>query len=326
MTGGVGSRLWPLSRKNCPKQYLKIFQGKSLFELTVERNQTLVKKTVVVGNQSTIHLSKNVFNSKEIEQVAYIIESEPRNTAAAICLACLALEPSDIVLVCPSDHLVGNQEAYEQAIREAYSLAVEDHIVTIGIQANYPETGYGYIQHQGNNVIAFHEKPSLENASNYIKSGNYLWNAGIFCFQVGVFLKELTQYEPEIYIKSAEAWKAQVDGFIPMENMQQIPTKSIDYAVMEKSQKLKVVAADMAWSDLGSFDAMWDYQENISQGSEAAYSNFVIGQSQKHVELVGVENLIVVETDDAILVVPRYQSQKVKEVYERLQVEKSNLI
>ncbi len=326
LSGGVGSRLWPLSRKSCPKQYLKLFDGKSLFELTVDRNQLLTNRTLIVGNQSTIHLSKQIFESKGMDQVNYITESEPRNTAAAICLACLGLNPTDIVLVCPSDHMIGDEKAYLQAVNKAYQLACKGFIVTIGVQPNYPETGYGYIQYKGNEVLSFREKPTLETATHFIESGDYLWNAGIFCFQVGVFLSELETYEPEILHASKEAWNEQVDQVIPAAYMKQIPSKSVDYAVMEKSRRLQVVAAEMAWSDLGSFDAMWYYQDRMVSKDEGPNSNFVISRTKKHVEIIGVDNLIVVETADAILVVPRHQSQVVKDVYERLLRENSSLI
>lgn len=326
LSGGVGSRLWPLSRKSCPKQYLTLFEGKSLFELTVERNQGWTNRTLVVGNQSTMHLSKQIFDFKGIDQVTYVTETEPRNTAAAICLACLGLNPTDIVLVCPSDHMIGDEKAYLQAVSKAYQLACKGFIVTIGVQPNYPETGYGYIQYKGNDVLSFREKPTLETASQFIESGDYLWNAGIFCFQVGVFLSELETYEPEILHASKDAWNEQIDHVIPAAYMKQIPTKSVDYAVMEKSRRLQVVAAEMAWSDLGSFDAMWDYQDRMVSKDEVANSNFVISQTKKHVELIGVDNLIVVETEDAILVVPRHQSQAVKNVYERLADMKSTLV
>jgi mannose-1-phosphate guanylyltransferase len=326
LSGGVGSRLWPLSRKSCPKQYLPIFEGKSLFELSVERNEPIASQTIIVGNASTMHLAKQFIHSKSKSKVRFIAESSPRNTAAAICLACLDLAPTDIVLVCPSDHMIGDPKAYLQAIHKAYQLACKEYIVTIGITPNYPETGYGYMQYKGNDVMAFREKPSLENATHYLESGDYLWNAGIFCFQAGVFLKELESYEPEILTKTKQAWAAQEEGFIPVEYMDQIPAKSVDYAVMEKSQRLKVVAAEMGWSDLGSFDSMWDYQEKNQQAENVENSNFVISQSSRHIELIGVENLIVVETADAILVVPRYQSQAVKDVYERLQNQNSSLV
>jgi mannose-1-phosphate guanylyltransferase len=326
LSGGVGSRLWPLSRKSCPKQYLQIFDGRSLFELSVERNALISGQTIIVGNESTMHLAKHFMKSKSKSNVKFISESSPRNTAAAICLACLDLELTDIVLVCPSDHMIGDSKAYSQAIHKAYQLACKEYIVTIGVAPNYPETGYGYIQYKGNDVITFREKPSLENATHYIESGDYLWNAGIFCFQAGVFLEELASYEPEILTKTKQAWAVQEDGFIPVEYMDQIPAKSVDYAVMEKSQRLKVVAAEMVWSDLGSFDSIWDYQEKNQPAENVENSNFVISKSSKHIELIGVENLIVVETADAILVVPRYQSQAVKDVYEYLQLNNSSLI
>lgn len=266
MAGGEGSLFLPLSSKSCPKQYLNLFEGKSLFELTVDRNKELTNHTLVVGNQSTMHLSKQIFDSKGMDQVTFVTETDPRNTSAAICLACLGLEPTDIVLVCPSDHMIGDEKAYLQAVNKAYQLACKGFIVTIGVQPNYPETGYGYIQYKGNDVLSFREKPTFETASHFIESGDYLWNAGIFCFQVGVFLSELETYEPEILHASKEAWNEQIDHVIPAAYMKQIPSKSVDYAVMEKSRRLQVVAAEMAWSDLGSFDVISDLSSlNISE-------------------------------------------------------------
>ena len=196
----------------------------------------------------------------------FLLEPIGRNTAPAIALACFDLDAEAVVLISPSDHLIKDQEAYVKVVNRAKELADEDYLVTFGIKPEYAETGYGYIEAEGENVKAFHEKPDAAVAQTYFDAGNYYWNSGMFCFKVGVFLDELKEYAPDIYTTSLQAYEnAKSDdvnanstlGYDDMirvmhDDMAAIPEDSIDYAVMEKSNKVKVVASDIAWSDLGS--------------------------------------------------------------------------
>ena len=206
LTGGVGSRLWPLSRKSKPKQYLDIFDGKSLFEMTVDRNRDIADKVMVVGNIDNCHLSKAVLEKSNTDYID-IIESTPRNTAAAIAFAAFASYGDDILIVTPSDHIIGEMERYEEAIQDAVEKASKGFIVTFGIVPTKPETGYGYIERKGDNVISFREKPNQVSARDFIAKGNFLWNSGMFCFKANVFLEELKIYAPEVYEKSKIAWE-----------------------------------------------------------------------------------------------------------------------
>lgn len=324
LSGGVGSRLWPLSRKSRPKQYIPLFGGKSLFHICAARNKSIADQLVVVGSIDNYKLSRLDFEAAGIANYTEWIEAAPRNTAASIAFAALAAQPEDVLLVTPSDHIIEETEAYEQAIRQAAQWAEKGFIVTFGAVPGRPETGYGYIEFDTEqNVLSFKEKPSLETAQQYLDSGRYLWNSGMFCFTAATYLEELQQYAPELYTAAKAAFEQAVDGFLPLDATMEIPSVSVDYAVMEHSKKIKVVPFDFRWNDLGSFEAIWEYLEQADPSS--TQSNLVLG-TQKHVEFIGVENLVLVETADAILVVPRDRSQEVKKVYERLEQERPELL
>lgn len=323
LTGGIGSRLWPLSRKTLPKQYLDIFEGQSLFEKTVARNLTISDQTIVVGNIENYKMS-NVIMSKFDKPFTHIVEALPRNTAAAIAFAAFSSDPNDILLITPSDHIIDGDDLYNDALQKAVQLANQGYLVTFGIKPTKPETGYGYIEFEGENVIAFHEKPNLETATNYLENGNYFWNSGLFCFKAGKFLAELESQEPEVYRTSKIAWEESKDGFLDAELSLNIPSISIDYAVMERSADIKVVPAHFEWSDLGSFESVYDYL--VKKGHKAdANGNILIG-SAVHTSFIGVENCVLVHTPDAFLVVKKENSQEVKQVYQELEAVNSPLL
>lgn len=324
LSGGVGSRLWPLSRKSRPKQYIPLFDGRSLFQLCALRNRNLCDKQLVVGNINNFKLSRTDMEVLGYGDYQSIIEASPRNTAAAIAFAALSADANDILLVTPSDQVIDDDAAYAAAITEAVQLAQAGNLVTFGIRPSKPETGYGYIEFEGNEVRSFREKPDHNTAESFIASGRFLWNSGMFCFSAGVFLKELGLYQPELLAAAKKAWAHKSYDFLPEEESHKIPSLSVDYAVMEHSRKIKVVPAAFGWSDLGSFEALWEYKE--MRGEQAGKgSNLALGTS-KHVEFIGMEDIILVETEDAILVLPKSKSQQVKEVYERLEKEKPELL
>ena len=325
LSGGVGSRLWPLSRKSKPKQYLEIFQGDSLFSLTINRNKKFVDGLIVISSLNNSKIGQKWLENLELP-VLSIAESLPRNTAAAISLACFAVDEEDILLVTPSDHIINNEEAYEKAVQEAIELATQGYIVTFGLKPNKPETGYGYIEYEGNNVLRFREKPNRETAIEFVKSGRFMWNSGMFCFKVKTLLEELAYHDPEIFLTVKNAWENRTaDLSIPEESMTAIPSRSIDYAVMEKSKKIKMVKSDFFWSDLGAFDSLYDYL--ISKGQSVDESgNMYIGNDQKHIQFIGLENSILVNTEDVILILNKENSQDVKQVYEELEKNNSSLI
>lgn len=316
LCGGSGTRLWPLSRTLMPKQFVKLFNNQSLFQLTVERNSTICDEQFIVSNSEQYFLALDQLEELGYENNRYLLEPIGRNTAPAIALACMALEPETIVLVTPSDHLIKNQDAYKMVVKKAQDLAKEGFLVTFGIKPSYAEIGYGYIEADGEDVKSFKEKPDVTTAQNYIAQGNYYWNSGMFCFKAGVFLEELAKYSPSIYATSKKALENAVDDTmirIKHEAMMDIPEDSIDYAVMEKSDKVKVVLSDIEWSDVGSFDALSDELTNDEN------NNFIL--SHKQVCTIDIEDLIVIDTEDALLISRKGSSQKVKEIVSKLKID-----
>ncbi|WP_159634788.1 mannose-1-phosphate guanylyltransferase [Sphingobacterium composti Ten et al. 2007 non Yoo et al. 2007] len=323
LTGGVGSRLWPLSRKQSPKQYLDLFKGKSLFEMTVQRNQTIANKVVIVGNKDNTHLSHKAMVNCGLPYLN-IVEATPRNTAAAIAFAALALEPEDILIVTPSDHMIAGEKEYEDAIHAGIEKAKEGYIVTFGILPTRPETGYGYIEYDNDLVKSFREKPNLDTAEDFIERGNFLWNSGMFCFQASVFLEELKTYEPKVYENAKKAWESSKDGILDEGLSLDIPSISVDYAVMERSKKIRVVSTSFEWSDLGSFEALYDYF--VASGyPKDDNGNIVIG-TEIFTGFVGLKNTIFVYTKDAFLIVQKEKSQDVKKIYNMLDKHQSKLL
>ena len=352
LCGGNGTRLWPISRSLMPKQFVKLFDGQSLFQLTVERNHHICNRQYIVSNAEQYFLALDQLNEMKLRRNNFLLEPVGRNTAPAIALACFDLDHEDVVLISPSDHLIKDQEAYVKVVDRAKELADKDYLVTFGIKPEYAETGYGYIEADGEDVKAFHEKPDAAVAQTYFDAGNYYWNSGMFCFKAGVFLDELKKYAPDIYTASLQAYEnAKSDdlnadsilGYDDMvrvmhDDMAAIPEDSIDYAVMEKSKKVKVVASDIEWSDLGSFDALYDEVEKDENGNASivtgkkevgeiimnnAANNLII--SDKLVAAIDVDDLLIVDTTDALLISKKGSSQKVKEVVKQLKKRGSEL-
>ncbi|MFC3880937.1 mannose-1-phosphate guanylyltransferase [Algoriphagus namhaensis] len=320
LSGGVGSRLWPLSRKSRPKQYLPLFQGKTLFQSTVSRNSGFCDSILVVGNKDNFELSRIDLEKEGIQDFIEIVEACPRNTAAAIAFAAFASAPEDILFITPSDHLIDASDLYSNAISRALELAKKGSIVTFGLKPKSPETGFGYIEAKEEEVLSFREKPNVETARAFLNAGNFYWNSGMFCFMAGVYLGELQKFEPEVFTKSKEAFLASSDGQLDFNLSMAIPSISVDYAVMERTDKIKVVPSNFQWSDMGSFESVYEYLVNA--GHEADENgNLVIGMN-KHTEFIGLENTIWIHTPDANLILKKEKSQEVKEVFERL--EKSN--
>jgi len=335
LCGGSGTRLWPISRTLMPKQFVKLFNNQSLFQLTVKRNKTVCSQQFIISNAEQYFLAVDQLNDLEVTNNKFLLEPIGRNTAPAIALACFALDDKEVVLVSSSDHLIKNEKAYIETVHRAITLAEDNNLVTFGITPEYAETGYGYIEAEGENVKAFHEKPNKKTAISYIESGSFYWNSGMFCFKAGVFLEELKKFSPDIYNASKLAYEnAQNNDIyrIKHDDMIKIPEDSIDYAVMEKSDKVKVVAADIEWSDLGSFDALDKEQEKDMNGNTIcqklyavdSQNNFIYSK-ERTIALVGIEDLIVVDTGDALLISKKGMSQKVKEVVSQLKENKTDL-
>ena len=328
LCGGSGTRLWPISRTLMPKQFVKLFNDKSLFQLTLQRNSISCEKFFIVSNSEQYFLALDQVDEIKTANIAktkYLLEPIGRNTAPAIALACFALEEDEIVLVTPSDHLIKNEAKYAEVLQSAREFAQADYLVTFGIKPTFAETGFGYIEADGQDAKAFHEKPDFERATEYLKAGNYYWNSGMFCFKAGVFLEELQKYSPQIYKASKIAFenkKVQHSVFnMQHSHMGAIPEDSIDYAVMEKSSRVKVVPSDIGWSDVGSFDALYDELPKDKDGNTVnenyvqidSKNNLIYGNERK-IATVDIEDLIIVDTGDALLISKKGSSQKVKEV------------
>jgi len=328
LCGGSGTRLWPISRTLMPKQFVKLFEDQSLFQLTVERNSKNCNSQYIVSNAEQYFLALDQLEELEKTNNKYLLEPVGRNTAPAIALACLDLPYDEIVLVTPSDHLIKDEGEYAKVLTQAKELANEDNLVTFGITPQFAETGFGYIEAQDLDVKAFHEKPNKETAEKYLKAGNYYWNSGMFCFKAGVFLDELKEHSPKIYETSKVAYEnAKNDGIVRIthEDMSNIPEDSIDYAVMEKSTKVKVIPSDISWSDVGSFDALYEELPKDTNGNTQndnhisidSKNNLIYG-SERKIATVDIEDTIIVDTGDALLISKKGSSQKVKQVVAKI--------
>lgn len=341
LCGGNGTRLWPISRSNLPKQFLQIFEGESLFQKTCQQNAKYCEKLLLVTNAEQYFIASDQYlENKEVltyRNVLSIIEPVGRNTAAAIAFAAMATNKEEILFVTPSDHLITNNNEYDIMLKNAQKLAEENYLVTFGIEPTAVETGYGYIEADGDNVKLFHEKPDKKTATQYVQQGNFLWNSGMFCFKAGVYLLELEKYAPEIYKATREAFKnsrqKEDELRIDTKDMLKIPENSIDYAVLEKSDKVKVVRTGITWNDVGTFDALeniFEKDENNNTNLEnlvtfKSSNNFVFGK-YKTIALNHVNDLIIVETPTALLISQKGTAQSIKDIVGLVKEKKPDLV
>jgi len=337
LCGGSGTRLWPISRTLLPKQFAKLFGDSSLFQKSILRNKPYCSSSLIVSNVEQYFMAYDQLEEINQEKSAkFLLEPVGRNTAPAILLSAMALDSDDIMLVTPSDHIIEDEESYAKALKRAKELASEGYLVTFGISPTAPEIGFGYIESDGERVVAFHEKPSIEVAKEYLERGNYLWNSGIFCFKASSILQEAQKYAPDIYEASLKAYEnSKRDSSIiriDMSDMLNIPDESIDYAIMEKSDSIRVIKSEFRWSDLGSFEALDEVFERDENGNTVndtlitldSKNNFVLGSERQKV-LIDVDDLIVVDTSDALLITRKGSSQKIKEIVNSLKERDSQL-
>jgi len=340
LSGGSGTRLWPLSRIQKPKQFLPLFNEHTLFENTLHRLEGLddVKSPIIVCNEDHRFLVAEQLNKLNIENASIILEPIARNTAPAIAVAALQamkINKDEIILVLPADHQINNLPEFHRVTEEAMQAAKQGSLVTFGIQPSSPHTGYGYIKtmgafHNGTyQVEEFVEKPEKSQAEKYISSGDYTWNSGMFLFKASVYIEELNKTNPEIVKASQEALdKALTDlDFIRLnqEAFEASPSDSIDYAVMEKTSKARLAKLDAGWSDVGSWSSLWevcnqDDKGNVLKGDVilSSVTDSFVHSENKLVTVVGLENVIVVETDDAVLVANKNAAQNVKHITNEL--------
>jgi mannose-1-phosphate guanylyltransferase/mannose-1-phosphate guanylyltransferase/mannose-6-phosphate isomerase len=337
LCGGSGTRLWPLSRRNAPKQLLALTGAETMLQLTIARNPAgdMFDSPVVVAGAELEEAIRAQLAGAAGADARLILEPCRRNTAPAAALAALTAAPGDILLVMPCDHFIGDVDAFLAAVGEALPWAERDWLVTFGIRPTHAETGYGYIR-RGSPLSAsvfavehFIEKPELAKAETFLSQGGYDWNGGIFLFRARTYLEALEAHAPEILAAAREAVGAapvQGDKLTPdAAAFARCPDISIDHAVMEKSGRIAVVPVDMAWSDLGSWEALWDVSArdedaNVLTGEVLAMDSrrCLIRSTGPLVVAIGVEDLVVVATEDAVLVVRRDESQRVKTAVEAL--------
>lgn len=359
LCGGSGTRLWPLSRSGFPKQFLCLTSKQSLFQETLERllTATGAQDPVIICNEEHRFLVQSQLNELSLSNPAIsnlcqgamvILEPEGRNTAPALTLAALAcLENESPMFVTPADQAIGCIQAFQTALEKAVAYAYADSIVTLGVKADRPETGYGYIKAVAEPlsevlaVEAFVEKPSLDLAQKYLDSGDYFWNAGMFVLKPQIWIDALRAQREDILLATQQAWlnksNDQLNQSIQFirpsaELFKAIPAESIDYAVMEgcptSAQKVQTVPLESGWSDLGAWDAVWDLLREGELGN-AFYGdvlsenckNTLVHANNRLVGVVGLENIIVIETADAVLVADSKHSQEVKGVVDRLRQE-----
>lgn len=340
LAGGSGSRLWPLSRELYPKQLLNINSDKSLLQSTFDRLKHCMPEKNIVSITNIKHSSNVRMQLSEISQ-APVILSEPtaKNTAPAIVLAAkfiMQKSNSDpVILVVPSDHLIIDNDKFLSTVNKGEKLAREGYIVTFGIKPDYPETGYGYINTSeklgdGFKVKEFVEKPDLETAEKYLRDGTYFWNSGIFMFKASTLLNEAASHAPVI-AKISEEFDFSKSDEIPFINFDKMPNISIDYAIMEKSSKIALVKLESDWNDLGSWKSIYDVSKKDENGNvfighvlDKDSKNSFVYASSKLVATVGLEDTIIVETEDAILACKKDQTQNVKHIYDTLKKQNDN--
>jgi mannose-1-phosphate guanylyltransferase/mannose-6-phosphate isomerase len=345
LAGGSGTRLFPLSRKKYPKQFLRIADEKSLFQKTIERSLLAVnpEDLIIITNKDYQFHIKNqlseLFNHSTIQLFNLILEPAGRNTAPAVALTAkfvvekLEVSEDEVLFVSPSDHIISPGERFAEYMRKAEEIAKEGYIVTFGVRPTKPETGYGYIESVSVSdgvsdsdsisvykVKQFHEKPDLETVKEYLSKGNYYWNSGMFAFSVKTIFEELEKHAPEIYEKVENGTFEEV-----LEKFESMPDISIDYAVMEKTDRAVVLPLDVIWSDVGSWDAFYEVMEKDGNGNvkvgnviDIDTRNSLILGNRRVVSTIGLEDLIIIETDDVLLIAKKGRGQKVREVVKRL--------
>lgn len=341
LCGGAGSRLWPLSRSQHPKPFIKLNDGQSLLQKAFKRGlqQQNVVEVLTVTNRELLFKTEDEYRAINYQEAdtAFILEPFGKNTAAAIAAAVLNVIENHgkdaVLLVLAADHLIDNAESFSEAVNTAIQLAEHGKLVTFGIKPTAPETGYGYIHAQGNDVLEFVEKPDLATAKEYVNSGQFLWNSGMFCFSAGAMYEEMLQLCPDILgqIEKCLELSQKVQGNkvrqieLNAEIFKHVAETPIDIAIFEKSKHVAVVPCDIGWSDIGSWVAMGeltpsDENGNRIDGRAQLYDsrNCFIRSKNRLVGAVGLDDVIIVDTADALLVAHSSRVQDVKHVYTEL--------
>lgn len=343
LCGGVGARLWPVSRELHPKPFIRLADGQSLLQKAFVRAAGLpaVAEILTVTNRELYFKTLDEYQSVNPQglETSFILEPFGRNTAPAITMAALhamaTYGEAALLLVLPADHLIQDYSAFTAAVAQATVLAQQDYLVTFGVRPDAPETGYGYLEVQGHEVMSFVEKPDIAQAEAYIAAGNYLWNGGMFCFRVGHLLAELAQHAPCVMAAAQKCFDASpsmrgdalLQVTLDAASFQAVPDISIDYTLMEKTSRAAVVACDMGWSDVGSWHALSELETpdahgNRVEGDAVLYqtSDCYIRSLDRMVAAIGVERLMIIDTPDALLVADKACAQDVKKIVAQLKL------
>ena len=339
LAGGSGSRLWPLSRELYPKQLLKVNSDKSLLERTFDRLMSIIDIDNILAITNTKHFSDIKMQLREYSNdVRILAEPVTKNTAPAVAISTkflLDCGQDDIIIVVPSDHLIEDTQGFKKTIEKAKELAKEGYIVTLGVKPKTASTGFGYIKvsdkiKDGYKVDSFKEKPNSKTANEYLKDGSYFWNCGIFVYKASVLMDSLKQYAPEIY-KITQKFNFKVKEDIDYMTFNEYPSISLDYALIEKAKNVTMVQMDCDWSDLGSWDAVYeinkkDSKNNVKIGNviEKNCENSMLYSSGRLVAGVGLKDVVIIETSDAILAADKNDTQNVKQIYETLKETKND--
>lgn len=318
LCGGSGTRLWPLSTKETPKQFTKIFDDMTLLQQTFDRLSYLTQDIKVVASPQFKPIIHN-----QIPDISVIEEPEPRDTTAAIAISAFLADPDDILLISPADHYIPNKKDFAKTINQGILSAQEGFIVTFGIVPDFPETGYGYIQigeeisNNNYTVKSFQEKPTQKIAENFISSGDFMWNSGIFMFKASAFLEELKLHAFSIWSAAKNSIQ---DKKIDSVKFATIPKISIDYALMEKTKKSVLVKSNFFWSDIGSWKSVHQLAPKDNQNNSLGLQDRVLNseniyiRANKPITVIGLSNIGIIETDNNILILNLEASQKVKEI------------
>jgi len=338
LSGGSGKRLWPLSRTLFPKQFLNLINDTTLFQDTILRLPEDISDPLVVCNEEHRFLVAEQLRQIKINNSGIILEPTGKNTAPAIALAALKLlnnNQDPMLLVLSADHLIQNIKSFHKSIKTARTIAEQGKMVALGVLPIKPETGYGYIEFDNSHkadyydIKSFKEKPSLEIAKKYLDLGNYFWNSGIFMFKASVYLDELKKFEPEILSSCKKSYKNTYKDldFVRLDNdkFSKCPEKSIDYAVMERTKDAVVVPLESNWFDIGSWGKLWEVKQkdsnnNVVEGDVILneVKNSYIHSSNRLVSAIGVSNLVIIDTQDALLVSDKKDTQSIKNIVEKL--------
>ncbi len=338
LSGGSGTRLWPLSRGYHPKQFLPLVSDKTMVQQTLNRLDgiTSLQAPIAICNEDHRFMMAEQLREIGCKASAIILEPIGKNTAPAVAMAALAAaSDEDILLILPADHVIDDEVAFQVAVNQAEVMAEAGNLVTFGIVPTGPETGYGYIKRgkeisgEAFDVAAFVEKPDLATATEYINSGDYFWNSGMFAFKARRYLEELEKFNPEMLASCQKAFSAAKKDLdftrLDKDIFSECPADSIDYAVMEKTEQAVVIPLDAGWNDVGSWSALWDVTQKDASGNAihgdvlaVDTSNSFVHAEGRLVATIGVQDLVIVETDDAVMVAPKDRVQEVKTIVDRL--------